>query len=92
MICTLKNVGVDGPFLKVILEMYRNTLCAVKVNNKVTDWFTTYAGWWQGHNDSPTAFAAFINSFAVKIKSLNVGISVGKVKKCQFCHLQMTLF
>ena len=59
---TLKNVGVDGPFLKVIQEMYRNTLCAVKVNNKVTDWFSTYmyAGLGQGQNDSPTAFAAFV--------------------------------
>ena len=77
LIYALKNVGVDGPFLKVIQEMYRNTLCAVKVNNKVTDWFSTYAGLRQGQNDSPTAFAAFVNSLAVKI---NVGISVGKVK------------
>ena len=51
-------------------------LLLIKVNNKVTDWFTTYAGLRQGQNDSPTAFATFINSFAVKIKSLNVGISV----------------
>ena len=80
LIYALKNVGVDGPILKVIQEMYRNTLCAVKVNNKVTDWFSTYAGLRQGQNDSPTAFAAFVNSFAVKIKSLNVGISVDKVK------------
>ena len=62
LLYALQNAGIEGHFLKVIKAMYTDTQCVVKVNNKVTDWFPTYAGVRQGQNESPTIFAVFINS------------------------------
>ena len=56
--------------------MYETTEYAVRVNDKITDWFPTEAGIRHGQNDSPTIFAVFINSLAQKIKDMNVGVSV----------------
>ena len=45
----------------------------------MTEWFNTYAGVRQGQNDSSTLFIIFLNSLAVKLKSLNIGVNIGKV-------------
>ena len=62
------NIGITGNFLEIIRTLYKNTKCAVKVNDKVTDWFTTEAGVRQGQNDSPTLFLIYINSLVKKIE------------------------
>ena len=73
LIYALKNIGIDCYILKVICEIYRETQCAVRVNSKLTEWFTTKAGVRQGQNESQTIFAAFINSLAIEINSLELG-------------------
>ena len=80
LIYALKNIWIDCYILKVIREIYRETHCAVRVNRKLTEWFTTKAGARQGQNESPTVFAAFINSLAIEISSLELGISIGDRK------------
>ena len=70
----LENTGVNDKFLQVMKALYTNTKRAVKINNHVTPWFTTKSGVRQGQNDSSTMFAVFINSLAVHIKSVGVGI------------------
>ena len=55
----------------------KKTECTIKINDKVTDWFQTYAGIRQGQNDSPTQFAIYANSLAEDIKSLGLGIKIG---------------
>ena len=77
LLYALKQAGVSGKFLRITNALYTNTQSAVKVNSKITQWFYTQTGIRQGQNDSPTAFAVFINSLALKIKSLNVGVRMG---------------
>ena len=72
------NIDITGNFLEIIRTLYKNTKSAVKVNDKVTDWFTTEAGVRQGQNDSPTLFLIYINSLVKKIKSMNLGVKYGK--------------
>ena len=80
LLFALLNAGVDRHMIKVIREMYKNTSGAVRVNNSITQWFMTRAGVRQGQKDSPTAFAVFINSLAVELKQLNIGITIGHSK------------
>ena len=59
--------------------MYKDTFMAIKVNDKISQWFKTYAGVRQGQNDSPSVFSVFLNSLAESIKQANLGITVGEV-------------
>ena len=77
LLYALKQAGVSGKFLRITNALYTYTQSAVKVNSKITQWFYTQTGIRQGQNDSPTAFAVFINSLALKIKSLNLGVRMG---------------
>ena len=65
----LKDLNDDDSFN--ILKMVRQYLW-IK--------FMTRAGVRQGQNDSPTPFAVFINSLAVELKQLNIGITIGHSK------------
>ena len=60
----LKNIGINNEFLNIMTALYKKTECTIKINDKVTDWFQTYAGIKQGQNDSPTQFAIYANSLA----------------------------
>ena len=64
------NIGITRNFLEIIRTLYKNTKSAVKVNDKVTDWFITEAGVSRGQNDSPTLFFMYINPLVKKIKSI----------------------
>ena len=59
--------------------MYSKTEATVRLNDNMTKWFTTEAGVRQGQNDSLTAFAIFINSLAITLKNLNLGIKYGNL-------------
>ena len=51
----------------------------IKVNDKITDWFSTTAGVRQGQNDSPTYFAILLNSLAKDIKSSGIGVKISTI-------------
>ena len=78
----LKNIGINNEFLNIMTALYKKTECTIKINDKVTDWFQTYAGIRQGQNDSPTQFAIYANSLAEDIKSLGPGIKIGDTLIC----------
>ena len=78
----LKNIGINNEFLNIMTALYKKTECTIKINDKVTDCFQTYAGIKQGQNDSPTQFAIYANSLAEDIKSLGLGIKIGDTLIC----------
>ena len=79
LMVALKNIGIQGNFLSIYESMYSKTEATVRLNDNMTKWFTTEAGVRQGQNDSPTAFAIFINSLAITLKNLNLGIKYGNI-------------
>ena len=76
---TLKNNGIDCKFLNIIRQIYENTQCSIRINDKCTDWFQTKSGVKQGQNDSPTIFAIFFNSLAQEMNLTNKGVKIGNV-------------
>ena len=79
LLYALRSIGIEGKMFGIIKALYTCTQPAVKINQKMTEWFNTYAGVRQGQNDSSTLFIIFLNSLAVKLKSLNIGVNIGKI-------------
>ena len=79
MMHTLKNNGIDGKFLNIIRQIYKNTQYSIRINDKYTDWFQTKSGVKQGQNDSPTIFAIFLNSLVQETNLTNKGVKIGNV-------------
>ena len=57
-----KQIGINGKFLNMFKAMYDETKAAVRINDKITNWFHTKAGVGHGQNDSPTAFSILIKN------------------------------
>ena len=73
----LQKYGIQNDFANIIKVLYKGTECRIKLNDKTTEWFPTYAGVRQGQNDSTTLFAMFVNSIADKINTLGMGVKIG---------------
>ncbi len=73
----LLEYGVDGKMYNAIKCIYRKSSCAVRINDKMTDWFSAEQGVRQGDNLSPTLFSAFVNSLIGELKSGGVGVKLG---------------
>ena len=57
----LENKKINGNFLNLIKNIYSQTQCAVKMNNKTTAYFKYQKGVQQGNPLSPLLFNLFIN-------------------------------
>ena len=65
----LENKGIKGNFLNLIKNIYDSTSCAVKVNNKTTNFFKYKKGVQQGNPLSPLLFNLFINDIFEAVKN-----------------------
>ncbi len=72
----LQEYNIDGKVYNCIKELYNHPLSNVKLNNYVTDWFSTESGVRQGDSLSPTLFAICINDLAKELKELDIPISI----------------
>ena len=67
----LENLGINGNFLNLIRDIYKQTKCAVKINNKTTQFFNYNKGVLQGNPLSPILFNIFINEIFKKVQNTN---------------------
>ena len=58
--------------------MYWNIESTVRVDNRLTDWFSVYSGVRQCDNLAPTLFAIYVNDVTACINELNVGIPISE--------------
>lgn len=67
---SLKRKGIDGKFLRILSEMYRNIKSCVKPisSNVTTDYFACNVGTRQGDISSPIIFSLFINDLCTIIR------------------------
>ena len=65
----LENKGINGKFLDIIRNIYKQTRCAVKINGKATKYFKYEKGVQQGNPLSPILFNLFINDIFEEIRN-----------------------
>ena len=67
MFSQLERLNIRGNFLAIIKDMYKNSHCAVKIQNKVTNFFKCEKGVRQSCPLSPILFNIFINILALDL-------------------------
>lgn len=81
--------NVNGKMYDSNESIYTNTTSCVRINGKLTEWFSCWSGVKQGDCMSPTVFSIFINDLVSEINDLELGIDLDGVKL--FCFMLMTL-
>ena len=77
----LENKGINGNFLNLIKNIYNSTKCAVKINNKTTNFFKYERGVQQGNPLSPLLFNLFINDIFEATKNDHSMLTLDEVRK-----------
>ena len=72
----LYECGIKGRILNTLMNLYKETKSAVKVNNQYSEFFYITRGVRQGCVLSPLLFSIFIDGLVKEIKKLNEGINI----------------
>lgn len=75
LFCKLKENNFSGKLLGLIMDIYKKTKCAVKVNGAITEYFTYSKGVRQGCPLSPILFNMYVNDI-FKIMNENNGSNI----------------
>ena len=67
----LQQIGINGHFLETLQNIYKNTRCAVNLNNQLTQFFPCKKGVRQGDPLSPTLYNIFLNDLFTELKNGN---------------------
>ena len=65
----LQQIGIRGNFLETLRNMYKNTKFAIKLGDKLTQFFPCMKGVRQGDPLSPTLFNLFLNDLFSELRS-----------------------
>ena len=61
LFCKLESNGITGKSLDLIKDLYNKTKCAIKIDNRITDFFSYTKGVRQGCPLSPLLFNIYVN-------------------------------
>ena len=73
----LQDLGIIGTFLKFLKALYKESLCRVRVEDRLTEVFTVNMGLRQGCVLSPTLFSLYINNVVTTLKEKGYGLQCG---------------
>ena len=65
----LQQIGIKGHFLETLQNIYKNTRCAIKLDDKLTQFFPCKKGVRQEDPLSPALFNIFINELFTELRN-----------------------
>jgi hypothetical protein len=74
--CRLAEEGVKGKMWRVLRSIYSTVQSCVRVDDKLTDWFSLETGVRQGCILSPLLYAMFINGLVKELNKLGTGVAI----------------
>ena len=74
MLHKLLLYDIDGKLYNSVKNIYQSAESCVRINGKLSNWFSCKTGVKQGDNLSPTLFSIFINDLVKDINNLNLGV------------------
>ena len=84
----LERNKINGNFLDLLKDIYKKSRCAIKLNNKLTNFFNHGKGVRQGDPLSPTLFNIFINGLFEELDKSNTDlVTINKID-----HLSALMF
>ena len=81
----LNSLNINGKFLEIIKNLYRKSNCAIKIQNKTTNFFNCLRGVRQGCPLSPILFNIYLNDLTYELDKCNpspLGLPNGKFISC----------
>ena len=72
----LVEYGVTGSLLRLIQQMYANSVNRIRINGQLIPRFNSRNGVKQGDNLSPTLFSAFIDALVIDLNKTNAGLKL----------------
>ena len=71
------KIGINGPILHSIMNIYKAPKSCVQLNGQLSHWFDVLSGVRQGDSLSPLLFSVFINDLAQEVKDAEAGVYMG---------------
>ena len=72
----LLHYGIEGKIYNIIQNLYVDAKSCIRVNNEISEYFSTCRGVRQGENLSPLLFSIYLNDLADYIREESRGIEV----------------
>ena len=74
---SLEIAALCGKMYKSLMAIYDNVKCTVRINGKLTDWFSVGCGLKQGCSLYSILFNLYIDDLVIRINALSIGIDIG---------------
>lgn len=78
MFYKLRKIGVDGPILDLIMDIYKTSKCRIRLDGHLSEAFDIERGTRQGCPLSPILFNIFINDLVDDLRHEGVGVPIGE--------------
>ena len=73
----LASLGIKGKIHEVTMDLFKETMAAVRIGDHRSSLFEIQSGVMQGSKLGPLLFIIFLNDLLLELESMNIGVKIG---------------